>query len=97
MFVKLLLKLTNGSKAEIGKNGLTLKFYPGVITNNNEMPLEFNCGLSRCISYFLEPILVLSLFGKHKLNLKLSGITNDIYDLSVIIVFIFNQFGRLIV
>lgn len=36
----------------------------------------FDCGLSRAIGYFLEPLVVLGLFGKKSLEIKLKGINN---------------------
>jgi RNA 3'-terminal phosphate cyclase len=35
------------------------------------------------ISYFLEPLLMLSLFGKANLKVLLNGITNEDSDISV--------------
>lgn len=32
-----------------------------------------DCGLSRSIGYFLEPLIVLALFGKKPLSIKLKG------------------------
>lgn len=37
----------------------------------------YNCGVERSISYYLEILLILSLFGKAPLNIELNGITND--------------------
>lgn len=51
--------------------------------NNNDIEFEFDCGLERAISYYLEPIMILSLFGKANLKIILKGITNDEIDLSV--------------
>jgi len=60
-----------------------VKFYPGVITNNDEAEFEFDCGVGRSLTYFLEPLLVLGLFGKSSLMCALTGITNDALDVSV--------------
>ncbi|GAB4843279.1 hypothetical protein Ancab_013245 [Ancistrocladus abbreviatus] len=38
---------------------------------------------SRFVGYFLEPLLVLGLFGKKPLSIRLKGITNDAKDPSV--------------
>jgi len=43
---------------------------PGVITNS-ETPLDFDCGSQRAITYFLEPLVILSLFGKYPLDIHL--------------------------
>ena len=42
------------------------------------MPLEFDCGYIRSISYFLEYLLIIALFGKSNLAITLKGITNDV-------------------
>lgn len=38
---------------------------------------------SRCLSYFLEPLLILSPFCKSSLKVVLKGITNSPYEISV--------------
>lgn len=82
-FLQLTQKLMNGSKFELEKSKTTLKYYPGILMSNNDVEFEFDCGLERSISYFLEPILILALFSKSNLQLVLTGITNDELDLSV--------------
>lgn len=42
-----------------------------------------DCGVSRSIAYFLEPLIVLCLFAKQPLTIRLLGITNDSKDPSV--------------
>lgn len=64
-----------------------MKYYPGIITNNEEKEIVFDCGNERGITYFLEPILILALFGKSVLRLTLKGITNSDIDQSVIYLF----------
>ncbi|KAJ4835986.1 hypothetical protein Tsubulata_022940 [Turnera subulata] len=39
-----------------------------------------DCGVSREIGYFLEPLIVLGLFAKKPLPIRLKGITNDSKD-----------------
>jgi len=82
-FLKLIEKITNGTKIEISKTGTILRFTPGVITNNYGEDFEFDCHNSRGITYYLEGILPISLFGKESLNLTLTGITNNDIDISV--------------
>ncbi|KAI3919202.1 hypothetical protein MKW92_021266 [Papaver armeniacum] len=60
-----------------------LKYTPGVIICGNRYDDGFDCGLSRSIGYFLEPLIVLGLFGKKSLEIKLKGITNDSKDPTV--------------
>jgi len=82
-FLKLVCQITNGSKVEISKSGDILRFFPGVITNNYGEMFEFDCGNERNITYFLEGILPISLFGKEPMKCTLIGITNDTQDISV--------------
>jgi RNA 3'-terminal phosphate cyclase-like protein len=55
-------------------------YKPGVITGGK---IYHECGTSRAIGYFLEPLIVLAPFGKQSFDLTLSGITNDNTDISV--------------
>ncbi|KAJ0499975.1 putative RNA 3'-terminal phosphate cyclase [Helianthus annuus] len=48
-----------------------LKYKPGIVMGGRY--LEHDCGLSRSIGYFLEPLFVLGLFGKKPLSIKLKG------------------------
>ncbi|KAG9153493.1 hypothetical protein Leryth_018751 [Lithospermum erythrorhizon] len=45
--------------------------------------LFHDCGLSRSMGYFMEPLIVLALFAKKPLTIRLKGITNDAKDPSV--------------
>ena len=45
--------------------------------------MVFDCGKERCISYYLEYLILIAMFGKNSLNIRLKGITNDSYDSSV--------------
>ncbi|KAM3719623.1 putative RNA 3'-terminal phosphate cyclase-like protein [Dirofilaria immitis] len=76
----LLEKITNGTRIRISQTGTKVEFSPGVITGGQ---FTFDCGNDRCISYYLEPLLMLAPFCKHQLNLKLQGITNAPSELSV--------------
>lgn len=60
-----------------------MRFYAGMITNNEGVDVEFDCGLSRSIGYFLEYLLLIAMFGKNSLNITLTGVTNDNHDNSV--------------
>ena len=79
-FLRLIERISNGVKIDINKTGTVIKYYPGIITNNEGMPIEFDCGYERSISYFLEYLLIISLFGKSNLAITLKGITNDDLD-----------------
>lgn len=82
-FLELTQRLMSGSKFEINKDKTVLKYYPGILMNNNDVEFEFDCGLERSMSYFLEPVLIMAMFAKSNLQLILTGITNDEIDLSV--------------
>lgn len=52
--------------------GTKLKFKPGIVMGGRN--LVHDCGLTRSIGYFLEPLIVLGLFAKKPLSIKLKGI-----------------------
>uniref|UniRef100_A0A1I8ENQ2 18S rRNA biogenesis protein RCL1 n=1 Tax=Wuchereria bancrofti TaxID=6293 RepID=A0A1I8ENQ2_WUCBA len=75
----LLEKITNGTRIRINQTGTEVTFSPGMITGGK---LTFDCGSDRCISYYLEPLLMIAPFCKYPLNVKLQGITNAPCELS---------------
>lgn len=85
--LKLIDKITNGSIADINVSGTQIRFTPGVITNNNGdevvMYSEDVAGQDRCITYYLEFLLPIVLFGKKDFFGQFVGITNDNIDMSV--------------
>lgn len=78
-FLRLLEKLTNGTKIEISHTGTTLVYRPGVLIGGT---ISHECPLSRAIGYFLEPFIALAPFSKHPISLTLTGITNNNVDVS---------------
>jgi len=82
-FLELLQKITDGGWVKIGKTGTKVKFRPGIIANGNGTPINHECHNSRSITYYLEGILPIILFGKENLNLTLNGVTNDNIDISI--------------
>ncbi|CAA7061126.1 unnamed protein product [Microthlaspi erraticum] len=66
---------------EVNETGTQLKYKPGTIMGGKN--LVHNCALSRSIGYYVEPLLVLGLFAKKPLSIRLKGITNDPRDPSV--------------
>lgn len=79
--LRLMEKITNGSLVEISETGTSLRYKPGIICGGAN--LRHDCGKARAIGYFLEPLVLLSLFGKKPLTITLTGITNDDIDPSV--------------
>jgi len=51
--------------------GTKLKYMPGVIQGGKG--LEHDCGVHRGIGYFLEPLILLGLFAKAPISIRLKG------------------------
>ena len=81
--LKLLEKVTNGSVVNINKTGTRLIFRPGMIDCNEGLPIEHECHLARNLTYYLEVVVPLAVFGKTILNLTLKGSTDDNFDQSI--------------
>ncbi|KAF3433779.1 hypothetical protein FNV43_RR24882 [Rhamnella rubrinervis] len=80
-FLRLLEKLCDDCVVEINETGTKLKYKPGIVMGGRN--LVHDCGISRSIGYFLEPLLLLGLFAKKPLSIRLKGITNDSKDPSI--------------
>ncbi|GFP79280.1 probable RNA 3'-terminal phosphate cyclase-like protein [Phtheirospermum japonicum] len=80
-FLRLLEKVSDDCVVEINETGTKLKYRPGIVIGGRH--LVHDCGTSRAVGYFLEPLIVLGLFGKKPLNIRLKGVTNDSKDPSV--------------
>ncbi|NXX96444.1 RCL1 protein, partial [Centropus bengalensis] len=79
-FIRLIDKVTNGSRIEINQTGTSLYYQPGLLYGGS---LEHDCSPSRSIGYYLESLLCLAPFMKHPLKIVLRGVTNDQVDPSV--------------
>ncbi|XP_060011027.1 RNA 3'-terminal phosphate cyclase-like protein isoform X1 [Lagenorhynchus albirostris] len=79
-FIRLLDKITNGSRIEINQTGTTLYYQPGLLYGGS---VEHDCSILRSIGYYLESLLCLAPFMKHPLRIVLRGVTNDQVDPSV--------------
>lgn len=79
--LRLIERVCDDCIVEINETGTKLKYKPGIVMGGKY--LVHDCGLSRSIGYFLEPLIVLGLFGKKPLSIRLKGITNDSKDPSV--------------
>lgn len=73
-FIRLLDKITNGTKIELNESGTSIYYIPGLLYGGE---LEHDCSLQRGIGYYLEGIMILAPFCKQPINLKLRGITNN--------------------
>ncbi|UZJ57425.1 hypothetical protein CBS101457_006745 [Exobasidium rhododendri] len=82
-FLRLLERLSNGTKIEIGYTGTSISFRPGTISGGH---VTHDCGTSQEIGYFLEWIVLLAPFAKKELSLTLRGITTGDQELGVDII-----------
>lgn len=82
-FLDLISYITKNTKIYISNRKCKLDFKPGSIESEYAEDNHFDCGSYRAISYYVEPLIVLGLFSKNQLELKLKGITNDNIDLSI--------------
>jgi RNA 3'-terminal phosphate cyclase-like protein len=80
-FLRLLEKVVNGCEVVINETGTSMRYRPGLITGGEG--LQHDCGTSRAIGYFVEPLLVLAPFAKKQLGITLRGVTNGPDDISV--------------
>lgn len=71
-FLRLIEKVTNGSKVEISYTGTAVKFLPGTLSGGS---VTHDCGTSRGVGYFLEWVALLAPFCKKELSLTLKGVT----------------------
>ncbi|CAL1530335.1 unnamed protein product [Lymnaea stagnalis] len=79
-FIRLLDKVTNGSKTVINETGTQIVYRPGLLLGGI---LEHECHLSRPIGYYLEMLMCLAPFTKEPLKAVLKGVTCDKDDPSV--------------
>ncbi len=75
--------MSNGTDININKAGTRVIFKPGIIDSGEALLIEHECNLGRSITYYLECIVVLGIFGKTMLNLTLTGNTDDRVDQSI--------------
>ena len=82
-FLNLVTLITKNSKIFISNKNRSLNFKPGTIEMDSKLESTFECGTTRAIGYYLEPLLFIGLYSKEQLSLSLAGITNESIDLSV--------------
>jgi RNA 3'-terminal phosphate cyclase-like protein len=87
-FLRLIDRMTNGTKIEINATGTQLRFRPGVLLGGD---IEHDCPVGgeggdgvvaggRGVGWYLEGIFPLAAFGKEPLRLTLRGITDGTSD-----------------
>mmetsp|Transcript_41420 Transcript_41420/g.132303 ORF Transcript_41420/g.132303 Transcript_41420/m.132303 type:complete len:369 (+) Transcript_41420:173-1279(+) len=79
--LRLVERITNGTVVEINETGTSMRFKPGIVTGGGGH--VHDCGTARGIGYYLEPLVMLALFGKMPLAITLKGITNSQGDPTV--------------
>ncbi|XP_035246546.1 RNA 3'-terminal phosphate cyclase-like protein [Anguilla anguilla] len=79
-FIRLMDKITNGTRIEINQTGTVLSFQPGLLYGGS---VEHECNPQRSVGYYLEALLMLAPFMKGPLRAVLKGVTNDQIDPSV--------------
>lgn len=82
-FIRLLDKLTSGAIIQINETGTTLTYTPGLLVGTSNERLIHDCHPSRAISYYLEPLLMISPFCKNALNVQLKGPTHSEMDICI--------------
>ncbi|CAH1254611.1 RCL1 [Branchiostoma lanceolatum] len=79
-FIRLLDRITNGSRIEVNETGTTVYYQPGLLHGGK---IEHDCNEQRAIGYYLEALICLAPFTKEPLHATLRGVTNDQVDVSV--------------
>jgi len=79
-FLRLMDKLTNGTKIEVNETGTSVLYVPGLLIGGE---VDHDCSCERAVGFYIEGILPLAPFCKNALKLTLRGVTNDKHDLSV--------------
>uniref|UniRef100_A0A0B6ZB57 RNA 3'-terminal phosphate cyclase domain-containing protein n=1 Tax=Arion vulgaris TaxID=1028688 RepID=A0A0B6ZB57_9EUPU len=79
-FIRLLDKVTNGTKTVISETGTQVIYRPGLLLGGS---IEHDCHPSRPIGYYLEMLMCLAPFTKEPLSAVLRGVTCDKDDPSV--------------
>lgn len=78
--VRLLDKITNGSRIEVSETGTSLYYQPGLLYGGT---LGHDCCKLKAIGYYLEVLVALGPFCKKALHITLKGVTNNQDDPSV--------------
>ncbi|XP_070564203.1 RNA 3'-terminal phosphate cyclase-like protein [Ptychodera flava] len=79
-FIRLLDRITNGSRIEVNETGTGVFYQPGLLAGGN---IEHDCNIQRSLGYYLEALVCLAPFCKKPIKAILRGITNDKIDPSV--------------
>ncbi len=78
--MKLLDKVTNGTRVVINETGTAVTYEPGQLTGGK---ISHDCSTDRSVVYYLEVVAALAPFCKDPLILQLRGSTHDEFGYSV--------------
>lgn len=78
--IRLLDKVTNGTRVELSETGTSVFYQPGILIGGQ---VTHSCSTQRGIGYYLEVLLALGPFCKEPLNAVLQGVTHHDLDVSV--------------
>ncbi|KAJ9585822.1 hypothetical protein L9F63_020524 [Diploptera punctata] len=78
--IRLLDKMTNGTRIEVSETGTSLYYQPGLLYGGS---LDHECCKLKSIGYYLEVVMALGPFCKKALQITLRGVTNNQSDPSV--------------
>lgn len=78
--LKLVDRVTNGSKIVINETGTSVTFSPGQLTGGK---ISYDCCTSRSVIYYLEVVAALAPLCKDPVIMQLKGCTHDANDNSV--------------
>nr|XP_021199891.2 probable RNA 3'-terminal phosphate cyclase-like protein [Helicoverpa armigera] len=78
--IRLLDKVTNGTRVELSQTGTSVYYQPGILVGGQ---VTHSCSTQRGIGYYLEILLALGPFCKEPLNAVLQGVTHSDLDVSV--------------
>lgn len=93
--LRLFETVSDDCHVEINETGTKLKYKPGTIMGGRQHR-PHDCGVSRSIGYFLEPLVLLSLFAKQPLTIRLKGIIIVFLLLSFLSHIFFHQNDHLV-
>ncbi|KAH8287471.1 hypothetical protein KR054_008314 [Drosophila jambulina] len=72
--IRLLDKITNGTKIELNPAGTSVMFSPGLLHGGS---ISHECCVQRGIGYYLDALIALGPFCKNPLHCSLRGVTNS--------------------
>ncbi|XP_017055683.1 probable RNA 3'-terminal phosphate cyclase-like protein [Drosophila ficusphila] len=72
--IRLLDKITNGTKIELNPAGTSVMFSPGLLHGGQ---VQHDCCVQRGIGYYLDALIALGPFCKNPLQCSLRGVTNS--------------------